>query len=386
VSAFPNFSSSFGTQSQGGQNFMQALAGLFGQQQQGGFGAPNYGGWQHAPRDPSYSASAPGFTNYNENSYWQRGPQQGPGGGFVPTYGQALAGALANDYQRAEAARQQEFGAYQGLLANLFGSMQGAGQMVQDARGAAGQNMGMLDQQAQQMRQAADQGNRFFEQSKSQMLSGLDEARQRMDQGIDTMRQARSGFDANYRGHTAAEVMGVQQQYKNELDQIARRDDLTQEQKDIMSSELQQSMRQQSSSLAAQASVRARDTLLALDQNIAQMESTTGSTLGQFGIGIGQMIGQLGGQQAALQAQNEQQISSFYNNMAQFNSSLMQNAQATALNYVLSGNQLAANIINSQPFGPLSLFETMVRAVDVTGANRRDYMSPGMSNLFGRLA
>jgi len=52
---------------------------------------------------------------------------------------------------------------------------------------------------------------------------------------------------------------------------------------------------------------------------------------------------------------------------------------------VLNGNQMAANIISSQPFGPLSMFETLVRAVDVSGANRRDYMTPGMTNLFGSL-
>ena len=370
----------------GGNNFMQTLAGLFGQgQQQGGGGAPSIGGWTPTPRPPSYSASPPGYSNpFGEPTYWQRSPDQ-QGGQFTPTYGQALAGALVNDYQRADQARQQEFAAYQGLLGNLFGSMQGAGQMVQDARQMGQQGMGLMDRQAQAMRGAADQGNRYFDMARSQMESSLGEARRRMDEGIGTMREARAGYDANFRGDTAAEVMGIQSQYKNQLDQIARRDDLTPEQKEMMTGELKQGMRQQSAGLAAQASARARDTLLAIDQNIAQMQTMAGGQLGQFGIGIGQTIGQLGAQQAAMNQQNEQAIAGFYNNMAQFNSSLYQNAQASALQYVLNGNQLAANIIGNQPFGPLSMFETLVRAVDVSGANRRDYMSPGMSNLFGSI-
>lgn len=370
----------------GGNNFMQNLANLFSQgQQQAGGGLPSIGGWTPTPRPPSYSASPPGYTTpFGEPSYWRRSPEQ-QSGQFTPTYGQALAGALANDYQRAEQARQQEFAAYQGLLGNLFGSMHGAGQMVQDARQMGQQGMGLMDRQAQSMRDATAQGNRYFDMARSQMESSLGEARRRMDEGIGTMREARAGYDANFRGDTAAEVMGIQQQYKNQMDQIARRDDLTAEQKDMMTSELQQNMRQQSAGLASQASARARDTLLAIDQNIAQMQNMVGGQLGQFGIGIGQTIGQLGAQQAAMNQQNEQAIAGFYNNMAQFNSSLYQNAQASALQYVLNGNQLAANIIGNQPFGPLSMFETLVRAVDVSDSNRRDYMSPGMSNLFGSI-
>jgi hypothetical protein len=271
------------------------------------------------------------------------------------------------------------------VLGNLFGGMQGAGQMVQDARGAAGQNMGLMDRQAQQMREAADQGNRYFEESQRQMMSGLGEARRRMDEGIGTMQQARAGFDASYRGDTAAEVMGTQQQYKNQLDQIARRDDLTQEQKDMMTGELKQSMRQQSAGIAAQASVRARDTMLALDQNIAQMQSMAGQTLGQFGIGIGQMTGQLGAQQAAMKQQNEQAIAGFYSNMAQFNQNQIQTAQNTALQYMLNGNQLASNIIQNAPFGPISLFGTFANMIRSVDADRGQPVG-ALGNLMGGLA
>jgi hypothetical protein len=389
----------------GGGNFMQSLAGLFGQQQnqqQGGFGQQGHSRpAAYSPYQmPSFmSGGVPGSYDtmgglfggglqHDRNvrqmyeNLMSGGRQQQAGG---PTAGQALAGFAAQDAQRAEQARQQELAYQMQVLGNLFGGMQGAGQMVQDARGAAGQNMGLMDRQAQQMREAADQGNRYFEESQRQMMSGLNEARRRMDEGIGTMRQARAGFDASYRGDTAAEVMGVQQQYKNQLDQIARRDDLTQEQKDMMTGELQQGMRQQSAGLAAQASVRARDTMLALDQNIAQMQSMAGQTLGQFGIGIGQMTGQLGAQQAAMRQQNEQAIAGFYSNMAQFNQSQIQNAQATALQYMLNGNQLASNIIQNAPFGPISLFGTFANMIRSVDADRGQPVG-ALGNLMGGLA
>ncbi len=387
MSSFPNFSNTFGSQSSfgGGQNFMQALAGLFGQQQgqqtpfgQSGHPRPAaYGPYQM----PSFmQQSVPNATDtmgglFGGGQQHDRNVQQmyanlmGGGQSQQPqiTAGQALAGFAAQDAQRSEAARQQELAFQMQVLGNLFGAQQGAGQMVQDARGAAGRNMEMMGQQAQAMRQAADQGNRYFEQSQQQMMAGLGEARRRMDEGIGTMQQARAGYDSTFRGDTAAEVMGIQQQYKNQMNQIALRDDLTEEQRSMMTDELQQSMRQQSSSLASQASARARDTMLAIDQNISQMQSSAGSQLGQFGIGIGQTIGQLGAQQAGMQQQNEQAIAGFYNNMAQFNQSQVQNAQATALQYMLNGNQLASQIIQAAPFGPISLFGTfanMIRSVD----------------------
>jgi len=372
----------------GGNNWWQGLQGLFGGQQQASGGHPGgYAetGWRNAQGFPVLGSSY--FNRPGEGELRHRSSQYVGMGGDRPnmTYGQALVGALGRDYENAERARQQELAMYQGLFGNLMGSMQGAGQMVQGAREAGQQNMAMMQQQADQMRRAAAEGNRYFEQARGQMMGSLDEARRRMDEGIGTMRGARSSFDATRRDDTASEVLGIQSQYKNQLDQIARRDDLTAEQKDMMSGELKQSMRQQSAGLAAQADARARDTLLAIDQNIAQMQTAAGAQLGQFGIGVGQTIGQLGAQTAAMRQQAEEQIGNFYNNMAQFNSSLLQSAQASALQYVLNGNQMAANIISSQPFGPLSMFETLVRAVDVSGANRRDYMTPGMTNLFGSL-
>jgi hypothetical protein len=370
-----------------GNNWWSGLQNLFNPPHGGNAGGGNaastgWVNWRGMPTLGSnyFDENKPG--DLRSRTTYRAGEQ--PGGGGM-TYGQALMGALGQDYQNAEAARQKELGMYQGLFSNIMGSMQGAGQMVQDARNAGQQNMQLMQGQADAIRRAAGEGQKYYDAAQRQMMSGLDEARRRMDQGIGTLQTARSTYDSTNRSDTAGEVFGIQSQYKNQLDQINRRDDLTQEQKNMMTGELKQGMHQQSSALAAQADAKARDTLLALDQNIAQMQSNTGAQLGQFGIGIGQTLGQLGSQVAAQKQQAEEQIGNFYNNMAQFNSSLLQSAQANALQHTLNGNQLAASLVSQMPFGPMSIFETLTRMVSAGDLRRNQQVSPQMANLFGRL-
>jgi len=380
-----------------GNNWWQGLQGLFGGNQQPAAGAsgqnnatrspfvnwrgmPTTGPDRNSPQFGYNDPNAPG--DRQTNTLFRAGTQ--PGG--APTYGQALVGALGRDYQNAERARQQELSMYQGLLGGVMGSMQGAGQMVNTAGQMGQQNMAQMQQQADRMRGAAAQGEQYYGQSQQQMTGSLDEARRRFDEGLRTAQGARASYDSTRRDDVAGEVFGIQSQYKNQLDALGRRDDLTPEQKDMMASELKQGMRQQSSALAAQADAKARDTLLALDQNIAQMQSAAGAQLGQFGIGIGQTMGQLGLQTAGMRQQAEEQIGNFYNNMLQFNSSLMQGAQANALQHTLNGNQLAASIINQMPLGQMSIFETLARMVSAGDYNRRKPVDPQMGALLGRMA
>ena len=375
-------------------NFLQQLQGLFGGGGGGGGGSnattSQFVNWRGMPttgpdrNSPQYGYNDP--TNPGDrarNAVFRSGSQPGGGGGM--TYGQAMGGALGRDYQNAENSRQRELGMYQGLFGNIMGSMAGGGQMVQDARNSANQNMAGMNQQAQNIREAAAGGQQFYDAAQRQMMQGLGEARQRMDQGIGTLQTARSNYDSTNRSDTAGEVFGIQSQYKNQLDSIDRNDSLTAEQKDMMKGELNQGMRQQSSMLAAQADAKARDTLLSLDQNIAQMQSAAGSQLGQFSIGIGQTMGQLGAQVSAQRQQAEEQIGNFYNNMAQFNSSLLQSSQANALQHTLNGNQLAASLVSQMPFGPMSIFETMTRMVSAGDYRRNQQVNPQMANLFGSL-
>ena len=316
----------------------------------------------------------------------QRTTFQGDRGGVrPPTYGQVMAGGVAQDYQGAEAARQRELGMLGGLLGQVQGSNQGAGQMVLDARAAGSQGMSLMQQQADMMRQTGDDAERYYREAAGTMRGSFDEARGRLDQGIGTLQESRANYDSTNRSDTAGMVFGIQQQYQQQLNQIGMRDDLTPEQKSMMTDELKMGMRNQSSAMAGQADANARNALAAMDQGIAQMQSSGGLQLGSMGIGMGQAMGSLGAAVAGHKQQNEQQITNFYNNMHQFSSSLVQGAQASALQHMLQGNQLAANLINQMPLGPVSFAETLARMTQAADVRRSDTVSPGMSNLFGSI-
>ena len=387
-----NRNASSGQGSQGGSNtnFMQQLQGLFSGQRQGQnnlgaqFANTGFTNYQGIPTLPSSSQAA--RMGGQGTTLEQRTTMPGNMGGVrPPTYGQAIAGAVGQDYQNAEAARQRELEMLTGLFGQLQGTNQGAGQMVQDARAAGSQGMNLMQQQADMMRQTGDDAERYYREAAGTMKGSFDEARGRLDQGIGTLQESRANYDSTNRSDTAGMVFGIQQQYQQQLNQINMRDDLTPEQKGMMTDELKSGMRNQSSAMAGQADANARNALAAMDQGIAQMQSSGGLQLGSMGIGMGQAMGALGAGVAAHKQQNEQQITNFYNNMHQFSSSLVQGAQASALQHMLQGNQLAANLINQMPLGPMSFAETIARMVQAADERRSNTVSPGMGNLFGSI-
>jgi hypothetical protein len=381
-----------GNQQSNNSNWYAGLQGLLNnyQQQRPGSGGAQFAGsggptnWAGIPVLPTFLQHG---TNPGRGPTFLEERTIGMGGGSNrgPTYGQTIAGAIGQDFQNAEAARQRELGMLGGLYNQVQGSNQGAGQMVQDARASGAQGMNLMQQQADMMRQTGDDAERYYREAAGTMRGSFDEARGRLDQGIGTLQESRANYDSTNRSDTAGMVFGIQQQYQQQLNQINMRDDLTPEQKGMMTDELKSGMRNQSSAMAGQADANARNALAAMDQGIAQMQSSGGLQLGSMGIGMGQAMGALGAGVAAHKQQNEQQITNFYNNMHQFSSSLVQGAQASALQHMLQGNQLAANLINQMPLGPMSFAETIARMVQAADERRSNTVSPGMGNLFGSI-
>lgn len=383
-----------GNQQSNNSNWYQGLQGLlsgFQQQQRPGSGGAQFAG-TGGPTNYAGIPVLPTFLQHGTNP--GRGPTfleertVGMGGGANrgPSYGQAIAGAVGQDYQNAEAARQRELGMLLGLAGQVQGSNAGAGQMVQDARASGAQGMNLMQQQADMMRQTGDDAERYYREAAGTMKGSFDEARGRLDQGIGTLQESRANYDSTNRSDTAGMVFGIQQQYQDQMNQIEMRDDITHEQKSMLTDNLKMSMRNQSSAMAGQADANARNALAQMDQGIAQMQSSGGLQLGSMGIGMGQAMGSLGAGVAAHKQQNEQQITNFYNNMHQFSSSMVQSAQANALQHMLQGNQLAANLINQMPLGPMSIAETIARMVQSADERRSNTVSPGMGNLFGSIA
>ena len=278
---------------------------------------------------------------------------------------------------------------YQGLFNNVMNSMQGAGQMVGDARNLSQQNMAGFNQQADAMRRAAGEGERWANQANQQLQTAVSNAQRDYNKSIETMQQAKGSFNADWMGDAASSRAGLSQDYKNQMDGIERQaqnGQLTADQAQMMKDSLNSQKAQQAAVIQNNATSKARDTLLAIDQNISQLQASGALGIGQMALGAAQAGASLGMQAAGMQQQAEEQIGSFYNNMAQFNSSLMQNAQAQALQYTLNGNQLAASLIAASPFGHTSFFDTIAKMVEAGGMNRNSAINQQMANLLGSLS
>ena len=310
-------------------------------------------------------------------------PQQGQQAGGAPmTYGQLIAGGLAADRQRAEQARQQELGMPQGLFGQLQQQRQGIGQMVQQAQQGQQQGMDLLFQQAQNVNRAGEQGMGFVQQAQREAQRGLSEAQGQMQQGISTMRKAISDMDFFRKDTVASGVAGIQAQFRNALDQVNRRDDLTPEQKGMMQDEIRMNMQRESASLASQADQQAAQSLAGMQQNLASLESSLGAQWGALTTQTAQGMGALGLQASAMQQQAQEQMGQWYSNMFQFNQSALQSAMATALDMEMRGNALGAQLVQSFPLGPVSMAEMLARQVMSLEADRSQRVDPRIMALF----
>lgn len=382
--------------------FNNWLSGLYGDMPTGG-GHRAGAGFFPGGGSPSHSPTAGGWEQtqgYPGGSTWQAPPTSpnaqrvsspfgGPSGGRVqyfappgsqgptgPTYGDLLAGAvLQGDMPNAEAARQQELAMLQGLFDQSQGMRQGIGQMVGDAQQMGQQGMNLMFNQAANITGASRLGDQVTQQARADVDRSLGEARRGMERGIGTMESAIQQHDFFRKDTVASGVMGIQQQYRNQLDAIQQRNDLTDEQKSMMTSELRQGMQQQSAAYAAENDQRAAEGLLQARNALSQMQFGAGQTMGGLGLQGAQLVGGLGAQSAANQLQAQQAIGQMYSAMHQFSSGLMNSAQATALQMELAGNQVGAQLVQQMPLGPVSIAEMLARAVTGMGVERGDVAS-----------
>jgi hypothetical protein len=196
------------------------------------------------------------------------------------------------------------------------------------------------------------------------------------------MRRAISDMDFFRKDTVASGVMGVQQQFRTQMDSINRRDDLTPEQKGMMQDELRMGMQRESASLASQADQQAAQARAQMQSNLASLESTMGAQWGALTTQTAQAMGGLGLQASAMDQQAQQQMGQLYGNMFQFNQSLLQSAMSTALDMEMRGNALGAQLVQMMPMGPMSIAEMLVRQVTSLEADRSARVDPRIMSLF----
>lgn len=388
-------------------NWMQGLQGLFNNQQgfgggnqMGGrindngtlhHGAPQPGSAQHfmnrfglpgyaGPQNHLFSGNAFSLGNQFTPQYFGM-PSGNQQGGM--TYGHLIAGGLQQDRNATEAARQHELSMMQGLFGQQMGMNQGYGQMVQQAQQGARQGMDLMFQQGQNVNAAGRQMQNSFDQAQRQAQQGLSQTFDMISQSLNTMRSSIQNMDFFRKDTVSSLVSGVQQQYQNALNDINRRDDLTPEAKEMMTSEIRMSMQRESAGIASQADQQAAQARAAMEQNMAQLQGSLASNWGSLSTQTALGLGSLGAQVGQAQQQAQLQMQQFYSGVDQFNRSQIQSSMATALDLQSRGLGQAAQLIQMSPFGQASLSEMIARQVLAIGADRTSNVDPRIMSLFG---
>lgn len=387
------------------------LAGLFGSGpnpfagfaqsfQQGGGGAP-YGGSQMgynpnltgyfnpATGGPAYAPSASfgqgGFSPYASfpGMTPQRIQQVGAGGAGGPTYGQMMQYGLMQDFGAAEQARQQELGLYGGLFGNLQRALGQNQSMLSAAGSGINQYRQDIDRSAGAMRGMFEAGQADYDKAMGMLGKASQTAGSYFGKAIKTMEGAIADHDFFRKDTVAANVLGLQNQFQNQMNAITSNANLTDEQRSMMQDELRMNMQQQTAGLAAQSDQAAAESLLGAKNALAQLQGAAGSTIGGLQAQAGAAMGSLAMARTGMGVEMESNIGNLYASMNQFSTSIMQSAMATAFQNQLQGNMAMASIIQQAPLGPVSFAEMLARMTQASDARPGDMISPYLANLLG---
>jgi hypothetical protein len=154
----------------------------------------------------------------------------------------------------------------------------------------------------------------------------------------------------------AGGVNGIQSQFQGAKDQIMSNPNLSDEDKQIEMDKLNNTMRQQTSTYAAQADAQAADSLLQAKNAL--------SGLRMQGAGITSSAGM---QAAGMGMQAAQAGYQLMNAQSQFAASLAQSAMAQAINANLSGNTAGAQIAMQMPLGAPNIADTILAMMNAQG-------------------
>jgi hypothetical protein len=270
------------------------------------------------------------------------GGQQHPGGVAA---GDFLAEAFARDYANQAGARQQMGNTMGGFLEGIRG-IPAMGMMGVDmARQAGQQGMDVAREGMERMMKEAGAAKGVAKQ-----------ARKDVQGAAGVMAGAIKEHEFFRKDTVAGGVNGIQSQFQGAKDQIMSNPNLSDEDKQIEMDKLNNTMRQQTSSYAAQADAQAADSLLQAKNAL--------SGLRMQGAGITSSAGM---QAAGMGMQAAQAGYQLMNAQSQFAASLAQSAMAQAINANLSGNTAGAQIAMNMPLGAPNIADTILAMMNAQG-------------------
>lgn len=160
---------------------------------------------------------------------------------------------------------------------------------------------------------------------------------------------------------------------------------MSEEERDIALSNLNQMVNQQASTYAGQAQRQINDSMASMRSALSGMQMNMGSTLGSLGMQGAGLNASTGMQAAGMGMQAAQAGYQLMSAQSQFAGGLAQQAMANAMDSMVRGNALGAEMAMNMPFGMPNIADTILAMMNVQGMRPGHMVSPGMSGRIGGL-
>lgn len=374
------------------------------QQMSSMFGPSMIQNWMN--RMPQQAAGSPGQQGTNSFSQWmqqtpmaygqgqgQQGQQQNPmsmmfGSQQGPSNVRAadfLSEAFMRDYLNHANARNQA----QGLMGGFLNNMQQVPQMGMSGVNMALQNgqqgMDIARQGMEAMMGQAKFAQKQAKRTRQDVSGAMSLASGNMQQGIDTMRDAISKRENEGILDISAGVSGIRSQYSQQRNSIMSDPNMSEEERDIALSNLNQMVNQQASAYSGQAQRQIDDSMASMRSALSGMQMNMGSTLGSLGMQGAGLNASTGMQAAGMGMQAAQAGYQLMSAQSQFAGGLAQQAMANAMDAMVRGNALGAEMAMNMPLGMPNIADTILAMMNVQGMRPGHMVSPGMSGRIGGL-
>jgi len=289
------------------------------------------------------------------------------------------------DYFNHANARNQASNLVGGFLSNMQNvpqmGMAGVNMAIQNGQ----QGMDIAREAMRGMQEQSSLAQRQASRTRNQVSATMGSARQDMEDGISTMRGAIAKRENEGIGDISGGLAGIQGQFNSERQRINSDPSMTDEERQVALDNLNNTMRQQSSMYAGQAQRQIYDSLAAMRTSLSGMQANMGSTLGALGMQGAGINASTGMQAAGMGMQAAQFGYELMSNQSRFAGGLAQQAMAQAMDAMIRGNALGAEMAMNMPLGMPNIADTILAMMQSQGMRAGHTVNQGMSGRLGGL-
>jgi len=310
--------------------------------------------------------------------------------GLAGSRGQGLAGehiaeALARDYSNLAGAREQLRNGMGGLISDVDRTMAMNQQRLDQARADADKAMSIGQQGYDAMMQQGQKGYDAVNQATARARAGEAQARKDMQGGIDTMQKAIADRDFFNKESISSGVLGIEQSVQKAKQEIMSNPNMTDEERRVEMDNLNNRVAQQRQAFASNAEQEGANALLGARSALANMQVGVGSNLASLNASNTSALGNMGLGAAQLGSQAASAAANYLATQHSFASGLVNKSIADAMQARLAGDSLKAQFYDNMPFGLPQIADTIIAMMKAQGNGPNSRVSGGVASLIGGL-